>query len=70
MAAAAVAQVTAMADDHHGEKRYCDREHDDYHFWNDNEVERHEAYVPFVRVNRRHRQEYFSHEHGFNVEIR
>ncbi len=79
-AAFAVAPVTLMADDHHGEKRYYDREHHDYHYWNDGEdreyrsylVERHEAYVPFVRVNRRHREEYFRyrHDHGFKIEIR
>jgi len=80
MAASVVAPVALMADDHHGEKRYYDREHRDYHYWNENEdrqyraylVERHEAYVPFVRVNRRHRREYFGyrHEHGLKVEIR
>ncbi len=80
MAASVVAPVAVMADDHHGEKRYYDRDHHDYHYWNDGEdrqyraylVERHETYVPFVRVNRRHQQEYFTyrHEHGFKVEIR
>jgi hypothetical protein len=80
MATAVVAPVAAMAQDHHGEKRYYDRAHHDYHYWNDGEdrqyraylVERHEAYVPFVQVNRRHRNEYFAyrHEHGFKVEIR
>ena len=79
IAATAFAPVAA-AQDHHGEKRYYDRQHHDYHYWNDGEdrnyraylVERHEAYVPFVQVNRRHRQEYFTyrHEHGFKVEVR
>lgn len=74
------APTTVMADDHHGEKRYYDRQHHDYHYWNDGEdrqyraylVERHEAYIPFVQVNRRHREEYFRyrHEHGFKIEVR
>jgi hypothetical protein len=80
MAATVVAPVALMADDHHGEKRYYDRYHHDYHYWNDGEdreyraylVEQHRVYVPFVQVNRRHRDEYFRyrHEHGFKVEIR
>jgi hypothetical protein len=78
MAASVVAPVAMMADDHHGEKRYYDRVHRDYHYWNDGEdrqyraylVERHEAYVPFVHY--RHRPEYFRyrHEHGFEIGIR
>lgn len=78
--ASLLAPVAGMADDHHGEKRYYDREHHDYHYWNDGEdrqyraylVERHEAYVPFVKVNRRHREEYFRyrHEHGLQIVIR
>jgi hypothetical protein len=80
MTGIAIAPVSAVAQDHRGEKRYYDRQHHDYHYWNDGEdrqyraylVERHAAYVPFVQVNRRHRQEYFTyrHEHGFKVEIR
>jgi hypothetical protein len=80
MAAGAVAPVAMMAQDHRGEKRYYDRQNHDYHYWNDGEdrnyraylVERHETYVPFVQVNRRRRQEYFTyrHEHGFKVEVR
>ena len=80
MAAVLVAPVTVMAEDHHGEKRYYDRAHKDYHYWNDGEdreyraylVERHQVYVPFVQVNRRHRDEYFHyrHEHGLKVVIR
>jgi len=80
MAAVMVAPTLAVADDHHGEKRYYDKRHRDYHYWNDGEdreyraylVERHEAYVPFVSVSGRRRQEYFRyrHEHGFKVEIR
>jgi hypothetical protein len=31
MAASVVAPVAVMADDHHGEKRYYDRDHRDYH---------------------------------------
>jgi hypothetical protein len=80
MAAALVTPMSVMADDHHGETRYYDRAHHDYHYWNDGEdreyrsylVERHRTYVPFVQVNRRNREEYFRyrHEHGFKVEIR
>jgi hypothetical protein len=80
MTASLIAPVTAMADDHHGERRYYDRDHHDYHYWNDNEdrqyraylVEQHRVYVPFVKVDVRHRQEYFRyrHEHGFTVEVR
>jgi hypothetical protein len=80
MAASLIAPVAAMADDHRGEHRYYDRDHHDYHYWNDDEdrryraylVEQHRVYVPFVRVDVRRRQEYFRyrHEHGFQVEIR
>jgi len=80
LAASMVAPVAVMADDHRAERRYYDRDHRDYHYWNDGEdreyraylVEQHRAYVPFVRVNVRHRREYFRyrHEHGFKVEIR
>jgi hypothetical protein len=80
MAASLFTPVALMADEHHGEKRYYDRDGRDYHYWNCDEdrqyraylVERHRAYVPFVRVNVRHRREYFRyrHEHGFKVEIR
>jgi hypothetical protein len=80
MAACVVAPMAVMAEDHRGEKRYYDRDHRDYHYWNGGEdrqyraylVEQHRVYVPFVRVNARRRQEYFRyrHEHGFQVEIR
>jgi len=77
MTASLIAPVAMLADDHHGEKRYYDR---DYHYWNGDEdrqyraylVEQHRQYVPFVKVNVRRRQEYFKyrHEHGFKIEIR
>jgi hypothetical protein len=80
MASSMIAPVALMADDHHGEKRYYDRDHRDYHYWNGDEdrqyraylVEQHREYVPFATVNVRHRREYFRyrHEHGFKVEIR
>ena len=81
MAASLISPVAIMADDdHHGEKRYYDRDGRDYHYWNDNEdrqyrtylVEQHRAYVPFVKVDVRRRREYFRyrHEHGFKVEVR
>jgi hypothetical protein len=78
--ASLIAPVAVMADDHHGEKRYYDREHHDYHYWNGDEdrqyraylVEQHRAYVPFVSVDVRRRQEYFRyrHEHGFGIVVR
>jgi hypothetical protein len=78
MGASVVAPVAALADDRHGERRYYDKAHRDYHYWNEGEdrqyraylVEQHRAYVPFVKY--RHRQEYFKyhHEHGFTVGIR
>lgn len=80
MAASLIAPVVVMADEHHREKRYYDRNGRDYHYWNDGEdrnyraylVEQHREYVPFATVNVRRRQEYFRyrHEHGFKVEIR
>jgi hypothetical protein len=80
MSAALIAPAALMANDHHGEKRYYDRDGHDYHYWNDGEdrqyraylVEQHRVYVPFVRISVRHRQEYFRyrHEHGFKVEVR
>ena len=79
-AASLVAPVAVMAEDHHGEKRYYDREHHDYHYWNDGEdrqyrtylVEQHRVYVPFVKVRVRERQEYFKyrHQHEVRVEVR
>ena len=80
IAASMVAPVAALADDHRGEKRYYDRDHHDYHYWNDGEdreyrsylIEQHRTYVPFVRINDRQRHEYYRyrHDHGFKVEIR
>ena len=72
--------MLADHDDHRGEKRYYDRDGRDYHYWNDGEdrqyraylEERHEVYVPFVKINVGRRREYFKyrHEHGFKVEVR
>ena len=80
MAASLIAPVAMTADDHRGERRYRDTAGRDYHYWNDNEdrqyraylVEQHRAYVPFVKVKVRERQDYFKyrHEHGFKVEVR
>jgi len=80
LTASLIAPVAAIADDHHGERRYYDRDRHDYHYWNADEdrqyraylVERHRVYVPFVKVDVRRRQEYFTyrHEHGFAVEVR
>lgn len=81
MAASVISPVAVMAqEDHRGEVRYYDRDGRDYHNWNREEdrryraylVERHRAYVPFVRIDVRRRQEYFRyrHEHGFVVEVR
>ena len=80
MSAALLAPVAVMAEDHHGERRYYDRDGRDYHYWNADEdqryraylVEQHRVYVPFGRVSVRHRREYFRyrHEHEFKVEVR
>jgi hypothetical protein len=80
MAASITAPVALMADDHHGEKRYYDRDHHDYHYWNDDEdhryrvylQEQHRDYVPFVKVEPRVRKDYFKyrHDHGLEVEIK
>lgn len=79
-AASLIAPVAVMADDHHREKRYYDRDGRDYHYWNGDEdrqyraylVERHRVYVPFVKVKVHQRREYFRyrHEHGFKIEVR
>jgi hypothetical protein len=80
LAALVIAPLAAVAEDHRGEVRYYDRDGRDYHNWNGDEdrqyrsylLERHRAYVPFVKVHVRERQEYFRyrHEHGFKVEVR
>ena len=80
LAAWVVAPVTLVAEDHRGEASYYDRDGRDYHNWNGDEdrqyranlLERHRAYVPFVKVKVRERQEYFRyrHEHGVKVEVR
>src|SRR5579859_5163915 len=52
--------VLRADDDHHRERRYYDREHHDYHVWNDHEDrayrvylgERHQEYREWHRVNR------------------
>jgi hypothetical protein len=80
LAALLVAPVAVVAADHRGEVSYYDRDARDYHNWNGDEdrqyraylVERHRAYVPFVKVRVRERQEYFRyrHEHGLKIEVR
>lgn len=82
-ATALMAPVAARADDHH-EKRYYDKEHRDYHSWNDHEDrayriylgEQHSDYRAFASVNAVQRRDYFRwrHEHPdnliFKVEVR
>ena len=85
MSAALIAPVAGMADDHHRERRYYDRDGRDYHYWNDDEdrqyrgylVEQHRVYVPFPKVRVTQQREYFRwrHEHPdthpiFKVEVR
>jgi hypothetical protein len=80
LAALFVAPVAAVAADHRGEANYYDRDARDYHNWNGDEdrqyraylVERHRAYVPFIKVRVRERQEYFRyrHEHGLKIVVR
>jgi hypothetical protein len=67
-----ITPVAMSADDHH-DKRYYDREHKDYHEWNEREEqayrrwldERHHEYREWNRVSRKEQQEYFRwrHEH-------
>jgi len=75
--------LVMKAEDNHG-KRYYDREHKDYHRWNDHEnqayrkyvEERHVEYRQWNRVRAPQQQEYWRwrHEHPdntlFRVEIR
>ncbi len=80
LAALVIAPVAVAAEDHRGEVSYYDRDSRDYHYWNDGEdrqyraylVERHQVYVPFVKVRVKQQREYFKyrHEHGFKVEVR
>ena len=83
LSAALIAPVAVSADDHH-DKRYYDRDHKDYHHWNNQEdrayrsylVEQHREYRDFARANRNEQSHYFRwrHEHPdstlFKVEIR
>jgi hypothetical protein len=58
------------------ERRYYDRDHRDYHLWDDREdgryrhwrAERHEAYRPFYKVKRAQQRAYWKwrHEHPDN----
>jgi hypothetical protein len=77
--AAVVAPMTMRADDRddHHEKRYYDKDHRDYHAWNDHEDrayrmylgEQHREYREFGAINTARRREYFRwrHEHPDNV---
>ena len=77
--AAIVAPMAMRAgdrDDHH-EKRYYDKDHRDYHAWNEHEDrayrvylgEHHREYREFGTINTSRRTEYFRwrHEHPDNV---
>lgn len=71
-----LAPVAIRADDHH-EKRYYDKEHRDYHAWNDHEDrayriylgEQHREYRDFASIRAEQRRDYFRwrHEHPDNV---
>lgn len=71
-----VAPVAMRADDRH-DRRYYDRDHRDYHAWNDHEDrayriylgERHREYREFARIDAGQRRDYFRwrHEHPDNV---
>ena len=64
-------------DDHHNDRRYYDRNHRDYHTWNNQEDrayrvylgEQHRDYREFNRENRNRQSEYFRwrHEHPDNT---
>jgi hypothetical protein len=83
LGAALLAPVAVNADDHH-DKRYYDRDHKDYHQWNNQEDrayrvylgEQHRDYRDFSKANRNDQSQYFRwrHEHPdsmlFKVEIR
>jgi hypothetical protein len=71
---AALLGTTAFADDHHDkDKRYYDREHKDYHEWNERENEAYRHYLEenhrehhdWEKANKREQQEYWHwrHEH-------
>jgi hypothetical protein len=74
--AALVTPVAMRAEDHH-DKRYYDKEHRDYHTWNDHEDrayrvylgEQHRDYREFAVINAGQRRDYFRwrHEHPDNV---
>jgi hypothetical protein len=68
------APVVMSAKDH-DDHRYYDRDHKDYHVWNNDEdrayrhwvtEERHQPYREWKRANRRQQQEYWRwrHEHS------
>ena len=76
--------VARAEDNNHHEKRYYDRDHHDYHTWNNGEdhayrsylQEQHRDYRDFHKMNRGQQQQYFKwrHEHPdgalINEEIR
>ncbi len=72
--------LRADDDDHRHDKRYYDRDHKDYHEWNDREdrayrkflEERHEHYRDWNRINRDRQREYWRwrHDHPDNVLFR
>ena len=83
VAATLIAPVTMKADDHH-EKRYYDREHRDYHTWDDHEDRAYRVYLGEQRREYREfrvvkpvqQREYYRwrHEHPdhvlFKVEVK
>jgi hypothetical protein len=63
--------VALKADDHQNDRRYYDRDHKDYHTWNNQEDkayrvylgEQHRDYREFNRENRTRQTEYFRWRH-------
>ena len=76
--------VALTADDNHNDKRYYDKDHHDYHTWNNQEDrayrvylgEQHRDYREFGQENKSRQRQYFTwrHEHPdttlFKVEVR
>lgn len=73
-----------VAQDHHDDHRYYDKEHRDYHEWNANEdrayrrywEERHHTYVDWARASAAQQQAYWNWRHShpdsvlFQVNVR
>ncbi len=68
----ATVPTALRADDNHAAKRYYDKEHKDYHEWNDNEgkayrhwvtEEKHQPYRDFHKAKRNDQADYWRWRH-------